>query len=166
MIAPQKSTIATIITIHHPVPMSPCMPQASASGIVNAMFTFPPPRVGEATARLASGARHRHFVLQHATKLVPQLRRVLLAVHRGGVLGRGAEDVVLLAREVEGAADVVRVVAAVDPLACHGISLSDGLSALSSLPAARPKRRPAPRGRGSPSRRSSRLRAAGQARPS
>ena len=46
-------------------------------------------------ARLS--VRHLHFVFQHAAKLFPELRGVLLAVHRGSMLGRGVEDMLLFA---------------------------------------------------------------------
>jgi hypothetical protein len=53
-------------------------------------------------ARLRLGARHRGFVFQHAAKLLSQLWRVLLTVHRGGVLGDSPQDVVLFMAPVHG----------------------------------------------------------------
>src|SRR6266536_3449324 len=61
----------------------------------------------------------RAIVLQHLAELLAQLRRVLVAVHVGGVQRGGADDLVLLAGDGEAALRLTGELTTVCDLACH-----------------------------------------------
>ena len=77
---------------------------------------------GERTRPRGRSGGYRRLVLEHPAKLLAELRRVLVAVHRRRMLGRGAHHLVLLAGDGQRAARLTGHVAAIGDLASHGLS--------------------------------------------
>src|SRR5919202_5064378 len=66
------------------------------------------------------------LILQHRTELDAEFRRVLVLVHRDGVFGGRADNLVLLAGDGQCAIALARELPTVRNLACHGPLLQRG----------------------------------------